>query len=435
MSTAPATARKGRNVWYIAVVTGMASYLDASTIVSSGNALVMYQKPLGISGDEIGVLSFALTLGIAIGAAVGGRLGDRFGRKPVFSVTMAIIAIAMACNVFATGYPLLLVGASLAGLATGADLPVSIATIAEAADDNNRGKLVGFSQVLWTIGIIAPLALVSTVVHSSHLGGQILFAQVGVIAVLVLVARLPLPESPVWLAARAERQSGRHTQRAEHVRLRDLIRAPYGLYFIALLIFYPLVNLAANTGGQFGTYLWVNTAGSTVEFAARVGLVMVLVGLVLSVLFLRIIDTKLRLPIFYLGAACYLLSTLIPTVLGVSVTTLLLWQVLAAIGGAFAFEAILKVWTQESFPTLLRSSAQGTIISVARVCAAILALVTPRLAAAGPRGLFGVLTVLIAIGMGAAIFAFRRGSRNEFGIEADEIDETGYARPGQAMTH
>jgi inositol transporter-like SP family MFS transporter len=152
-------------------------------------------------------------------------------------------------------------------------------------------------------------------------------------------------------------------------------------------------------------------------------------------LFLRIIDTKLRLPTFYLGAACYVLSTLIPTVLGVSVATLLLWQCLAAIGGAFAFEAILKVWTQESFPTLLRSSAQGTIISVARICAAFLALATPRLAAAGPRGLFGVLTVLIAIGMGAAIFAFRRGSRNEFGIEADEIDETGYARPGQAMTH
>jgi len=53
--------------------------------------------------------------------------------------------------------------------------------------------------------------------------------------------------------------------------------------------------------------------------------------------------------------------------------------------GAFAFEAILKVWTQESFPTLLRSTAQGTIVSVARVLAAAIALVTPSLAAAGRR--------------------------------------------------
>jgi inositol transporter-like SP family MFS transporter len=130
---------------------------------------------------------------------------------------------------------------------------------------------------------------------------------------------------------------------------------------------------------------------------------------------------------FYIGAACYVLSTVVPVVFGVSIATLLTWQFLAAIGGAFAFEAILKVWTQESFPTLLRSTAQGTIIAVARVCAALLALVTPRLAAAGPRGLFLVLTVLIAIGMGAAIFAFRKGTRNEFDLEDEIVEEGGYA--------
>ena len=49
----------------MATVAGMASYLDAATIVSSGNALVMYQEPLGLSGDQIGVLASALTLSIA----------------------------------------------------------------------------------------------------------------------------------------------------------------------------------------------------------------------------------------------------------------------------------------------------------------------------------------------------------------------------------
>jgi inositol transporter-like SP family MFS transporter len=425
MSTTAPTARTGPKPWYIAVVAGMASYLDAATIVSSGNALVIYQKPLGLTGNQIGVLSFALTMGIAIGAMTGGRLGDRFGRKPVFSVTMIGIVIAMGLNVFATGFSMLLAGAILAGLSTGADLPVSIATISEAGDDTNRGKLVSFSQVLWTMGIVVPLALVSVIGNMGHVGGQIIFAQVGVIALLVLIARLSLPESPVWLAARDERQHHVHTERAEHVRIRDLLKVPYAIPFICLLV-YPLVNLAANTGGQFGTYLWVNTAGATVEFAARIGLAVIGVGLVLALVFLRLVDTKWRMQTFYLGAACYVLSTLIPTILGVSVTTLLLWQILAAIGGAFAFEAILKVWTQESFPTLLRSTAQGTIISVARVCAALLALVTPRLAAAGPRGLFLVLTVLISIGMAAAIFGFHKGTRNEFDIEAEEVDETGY---------
>lgn len=430
MST-PASARSGPNPWFIAVVAGMASYLDAATIVSTGNALVMYQKPLGITGNQIAIISAALTLGIAVGAATGGRLGDRFGRKPVFSVTMIGIAIAMACNVFAPGFEVLLIGAILGGLCTGADLPVSIATVAEAATDANRGKLVSFSQVLWMLGIIGPLALVSVIGDVGHLGGQIVFAHVGVIAVVVFLARLPLPESPVWRRARDEHSQGIHTERAEHVSIRDLLKVPYLVPFVGLLIFYPLVNLAANTGGQFGTYLWVNTAGTSVEFAARVGLVMTFVGFGLALLFLRIVDTRWRMPIFYVGAACYVLSTLIPAVLGVSVATLLVWQTLGAIGGAFAFEAILKVWTQESFPTLLRSTAQGNIISVARVLAAVLALVTPRLAAAGPQGLFLILTVVIAVGMAAAIFAFRKGSRNEFAVEGETVEVGGYVHPAE----
>ena len=429
MSTTSPTVRSGPNPWYIAAVAGMASYLDAATIVSTGNALVMYQEPLGITGNQIGIISAALTLGIAVGASVGGRLGDRFGRKPVFSVTMIGIAIAMACNVFAPGFGVLLAGAIIGGLCTGADLPVSIATIAEAGDATNRGKLVSFSQVLWMLGIIVPLALTSVIGDWGRLGGQIIFAAVGVIAIIVLVLRLAMPESAVWLQAREERQRGIHTERAEHASVMDLLKTPYVIPFIALLIFYPLVNLAANTGGQFGTYLWVNTAGASVEFAARVGLVMTGVGFLLAILFMRIVDSRWRMPIFYLGAACYILSALIPTVFGVTVATLLLWQILAAIGGAFAFEAILKVWSQESFPSLLRCTAQGTIISVARVLAAVLALVTPRLAAAGPQGLFLVLTVLITIGMGAAILAFRKGSRNEFDIEGEEVEEGGYAQP------
>src|SRR3954465_13067037 len=104
MSTTSPTARTGPNPWFIATVAGMASYLDAATIVSTGNALVMYQEPLGITGNQIGIISASLTLGIAGGATVGGRLGGRFGRKPVFSVTMIGIVIAMVCNVLAPGF-------------------------------------------------------------------------------------------------------------------------------------------------------------------------------------------------------------------------------------------------------------------------------------------------------------------------------------------
>ena len=51
-----------------------------------------------------------------------------------------------------------------------------------------------------------------------------------------------------------------------------------------------------------------------------------------------------------------------------------------------------------------------------------------RLAAAGPQVLFGVLIVLIAIGMAAAILYFRKDRPNEFDRESDDLatESTGY---------
>ena len=44
---------------------------------------------------------------------------------------------------------------------------------------------------------------------------------------------------------------------------------------------------------------------------------------------------------------------------GVSVWTLVAWQALGGVGGAFAGEPMWKIWSQELFPCLLRASAQG----------------------------------------------------------------------------
>ena len=52
-------------------------------------------------------------------------------------------------------------------------------------------------------------------------------------AIIVLVLRLAMPESPVWLQAREERQRGIHTERAEHASIKDLLKTPYVIPFIA----------------------------------------------------------------------------------------------------------------------------------------------------------------------------------------------------------
>ncbi len=420
--SAPAPVTRAPNPWWVALVCGLASFIDAAAIVSNGIALTIYQHAIGISDLELGVLSAALTYCIAIGAVVGGWLGDRVGRRRVFLVTMAMIIVGIGLLVASTTFWLLLVGEILIGLGTGADLPVSLASIAEAADDHNRGKLIGFSGILWLVGILAVVVTSIFVGDLGHVGGQLLYGMVGVVAIVTLALRWSIPESQSWLAARRERSAGVKTVRADRARLGLLLRAPYAKPFLALILFYALTNLGANTGGQFTTFLWVNVIGTSVSFSSTINLVMFPIGLVCGFWFMRIADTPARWTYFLVGAGCMVVQYLLPAVLGFSMWTMLASMALSGLGSAFAFEGIMKVWTQESFPVLLRTTAQGAVLAVARFAAGTLAIVTPMAMNAGPRVLYAGLALVCAIGLGFAAWGFKGKQGTEFDIE-DEVPD------------
>lgn len=421
MTSAALTQRTAPNPWWVAVISGMASYIDAAAIVSSGTALVLYQHSIGVTGTEIGVLSAVLTFCIAIGALSGGRLGDLFGRRTVFIATMAMTVIGSTTLVFSPAFAGLLIGTMLLGIGTGADLPVSLATISEAATDENRGKLVVFSQVLWFAGILATYAISSVVGGLGHLGGQIMFAHVGVVALIVMILRFTIPESTTWSAANVEKQQGVNTVRAARHGIRDVFTQKIFLIpFLALLVFYTLTNLGANTGGQFGSYVAVNVIGLSVQTFSVLNLISLPVGMLLALWFGRIVDGRYRMLFFAIGAVAYVISYALPVVFGFSLGTLIAMQAFNIVGAAFAFEAIMKVWSQESFPTLLRGSVQGTIIAVARVAAAILALITPLLLGA-PLVMYGILTGLVAVGVVVGWLAFHKAVFNAFTIEGKDL--------------
>lgn len=413
MATSDRPATRAPNPWHVGVVCGMASYIDASAIVATGIALVMYQQTIGITSGQIGVMSGALTMCIAAGALVGGRLGDRVGRRRVFLVTMALIACGATLLTLGATFPVLLVGVVLVGLGTGADLPVSLATISEACTEANRGAILGLSNILWQAGIVVTIGISSVAGGWGRLGGQLLFGHVGVMALVLLVVRLSIPESSSWLRARDERIRGVATIRAEHTSYRDLLRGPY----LALVLFYALTNVAANTTGQFGTYLAVNVAGLPVEVFARVSLIGLPVGVLGGLWFMRIVDTPRRMTYFVVGGAFLVAGYLLPAVAGFTLVTIALMNVLVGFGGAFAFEGIMKVWTQESFPTMVRSSAQGVIVAVARVVAALVAFGTPALVEQNARGLYGGLAGVVAVGLVIGWLGFRRTRRSAFDVE------------------
>lgn len=414
MTDSPRPSRPPRP-WWVALVSGMASFIDAAAIVGFGITIILFQETLGLDELQVGLASGALTLGIAVGAIIGGRLGDRLGRRPVFTATMILILAALAALMFAPSFPVLFLGAIALGLGTGADLPVSLSTISEAATDKNRGRLLGFSNLLWLAGAVSGSLLGSAVATQGTTGVRIIFGSLAVVTALVLIGRLTIPESDSWRIAHARRRTGLPPERRTGSQIRQLFQAPYAAPFFALIGFYTLTNLVANTTGQYGNYVLVNYGGVPLETAALIGLPVLPLSVIAALWFMRIADKSVRFRYFTVGAVMQVLSPATLAVFGVNAITYLVSIVFTAIGTAFAFEGIMKVWAQRSFPTLLRTTAQGSIIAVARFAAALVAGVTPTLLAAGPSVLYSILAALALVGCAWAWVVFRtRDQHDEF---------------------
>jgi inositol transporter-like SP family MFS transporter len=195
--------------------------------------------------------------------------------------------------------------------------------------------------------------------------------------------------------------------------------------FVALLVFYTLTNLGANTTGSFNTFIATNFAGTTVETFNQWALIAMVISFAPGLLFMKFVDTRWRMTFFTVGAVLATASYLYLALVGFTLTTMVIALFIALVGNTFAFEGIMKVWTQESFPTMLRSTAQGAIVAFARVAAALLASVTPALLQANLQGTYVGLAVVVGLGSLVAGLVFRGSRHNEFRTE--ELEETAAA--------
>ncbi|BBC31130.1 Transporter [Streptomyces graminofaciens] len=382
------------NPWKTATLAGMASYLDAAALVTSGIAIGgYYAAPLQLGPETIGSLLGLQTLAFAAGALLGGRLGDRFGRRAIFTFSLVLYAVGVLLLLVATGPALLFAGVVTTGLAIGADLPVSLALVNEEAPEGKKGTMVLFSSMLWLAGIVAVLMLSSFVGAQGMSGGRILFAHLLVVAVVVLLLRLTLTESAEWAAARraADAHPNTTAETIEFSRVRDLFRAPTGYALLATGLYYATWNLGANTLGQFGTFLWTALAKGEVAQFSQLTLLGLPVGFVAGLVFMRVIDRPARHAWFAAGTALIVIAWALPALFGPGRFTLVAVMLISGLGNSFAGESIYKIWSQELFPTLLRATATGVTMAFTRAFAGLAALGTPAFALGHTRLFFGLL--------------------------------------------
>jgi len=189
--------------WRWTILASMASYIDAGSIVALGVGLALWQQYLGLSNTLVGTLAAIgpNAFGAAIGAFVGGRLGDVLGRKRIYKWDLLVYAFGILLIVLSVNAPMLFIGTIIVGVAVGADVPTSLALIGEFSPSRARGRLIGLSQVAWSLGPIVVFVLAFALSSLDLLGIRIVFAHLFVVAIVTWVLRRGMVESARWTAA------------------------------------------------------------------------------------------------------------------------------------------------------------------------------------------------------------------------------------------
>jgi len=184
-----AAARK----WVLA-----ATILASSMVFIDGTvvnvALPALQRDLAASIADVQWVVEAYALMLAALLLVGGAAGDRFGRRRVFTLGVAVFAVASAGCGFAAGVGELTAARAVQGIGGALLVPGSLAIISAAFDERARGKAIG----TWS-GATAITAALGPVLGGwmiDHLSWRaVFFINVPLAAVVLGLALWRVPES------------------------------------------------------------------------------------------------------------------------------------------------------------------------------------------------------------------------------------------------
>lgn len=199
--------------WMIVVGLGFSWVLDGLEIQIVASA--GFQKSLGMSAAEVGLLGTIYLLGQVTGALVFGRLADRLGRKKLFILTLAIYLVASGIAGLAPSLWFLAIFRFFAGMGIGGEYAAINSAIDELIPSKYRGHVdIAINGTYWggaALGSFANLFLLNTDYFAQDVGWRIGFFIGPVLGLAIIFLRRHIPESPRWLMTHGREQEAEDT--------------------------------------------------------------------------------------------------------------------------------------------------------------------------------------------------------------------------------
>jgi MFS family permease len=195
----------GRFHTLVVAALGITWILDGLEVTLAGTvAGALKQSPvLHFSNADVGLVGSAYLAGAVLGAIFFGWLTDRLGRKKLFFITLSVYLLATAATAFSWNLWSFLLFRFLTGAGIGGEYAAINSTIQELVPARVRGwtdlVINGSFWIGAALGAAAAIVLLDPAVIDPEHGWRAAFLIGALLACIVFLMRLWLPESPRWL--------------------------------------------------------------------------------------------------------------------------------------------------------------------------------------------------------------------------------------------
>lgn len=421
------TAGVGKFQYRLFVIFGLVWLADAMQVLSIGFSAPSIAKTFGKTVPEALQTGTFFFIGMLIGAFVFGRLADRIGRRPVLMMAVVIDAFAGVASAFAPEFAWLLVLRFITGIGVGGTLPVDYTMMAEFLPSDRRGRWLVLLESFWAVGTIFLAILALVAVYWGEDAWRVIFFVTGLPALIGVVLRFYIPESPMYLNRNGRSEEARKVlqrvanvngntvdipalqpEKQERKSLFSLFSQDLRRRSFSLFLAWALISIA-----YYGVFVYLPVKLSSEGFAFMRGQVFLVVlalvqlpGFALSAYGVERWGRKPTLIGFLLLSAvgCMLYSLGSSPFVVIGSTLLMSFSLLGTWGALYAF-------TPEVYPTDLRASGMGMAGAVARFGGLFApAIIAPLMATHFTMAL-AVLSAML-VGGALAIWAVDVESRN-----------------------
>ncbi|MHB8189353.1 MAG: MFS transporter [Ferrimicrobium sp.] len=192
-------AKIGRKHWLTVFTAGMGFFTDAYDLFIIGTVTVILTPIFHLNTNQISLLNSISLLAAVAGALTFGKLMDKLGRKRMYGVEIALLALGAVLSAFSWSFTSLLIFRVLVGFGVGGDYATSAVITSEYANKKSRGRLVGTVFAMQGFGLLAGPAIASIFIGAgmpNELAWRLMLGLGAIPALSVVYLRRKIRETP-----------------------------------------------------------------------------------------------------------------------------------------------------------------------------------------------------------------------------------------------